>query len=247
MARMVTAHRWLAALPIALAFAVSCRTENPLEAKLKNMPRRFVVNGKGYLLDEQQPGVIEDDAVVYTADAGARIFNFSARTVLRHLFVGKWDDFASLPANEREELKDIAGGALDFLRRLEQHQRQLSNADEQHRAILQAYVAGQSRAGTVPCDCPGEPRPRLSVGETAARLSTTRWPAPPPGARIEGYAVFEAVVSPDGAICCISAVAGHPLLVSTLGSVIRGWSFKPGKAFIGVVVVRYSSSGFQIM
>ena len=96
-ARKRRSHRRIIALFISLVFAASCSKENPFEAQVKNLPRRFQISGKGYLLNEQEPGVIDDDAIVYTADAGARTFNFKTRTVLRHLFVGRWETFASLP------------------------------------------------------------------------------------------------------------------------------------------------------
>ena len=89
--------------------------------------------------------------------------------------------------------------------------------------------------------------PRLSVAGTAGQLAAKTWPAPPPGARIEGYAVFEVIVSPDGTPCCIKAIAGHPLLLSVLVPTIEHWSFKSDTPFVGVIVVRYSSSGFQLL
>ncbi len=117
-------HCGLVALCIACAFAVSC-SRDPFEARVKDLPRRFQVGGKGYIISEQEPGVIDDDAVAYTADAGARTFNFNTRTVLRHLYAGRWDTFDSLPPDELRETEDLANGALDLIRRLERRQHQL--------------------------------------------------------------------------------------------------------------------------
>jgi hypothetical protein len=56
---------------IALVLAVSC-SRDLYEATVKDLPRRFLANEKGYLLDEKRPGLIDDDFAVCTADAGAR-------------------------------------------------------------------------------------------------------------------------------------------------------------------------------
>jgi len=140
-ARKRRSHRRIIALFISLVFATSCSKENPFEAQVKNLPRRFQISGKGYLLNEQEPGVIDDDAIVYTADAGARTFNFKTRTVLRHLFVGRWETFASLPQDERKETENVAKGALDFIRRVETTQHRLSDVDQRHRELLRTFLA----------------------------------------------------------------------------------------------------------
>jgi hypothetical protein len=147
MVRIPEWHGGIVALLIALAFSVSCSRENPYEARVKNMPRRFQVSGRGFLLNEQEPGVIDDDAIVYTEDAGARTFNFKTRTVLRHLFVGRWDEFDSLPPDERREVKALASGALDFIGTLEKRQNRLSEVDQRHRVLLRTFLAnsGQSQ------------------------------------------------------------------------------------------------------
>jgi len=108
---------------------------------VKNLPRRFQIGGNGYVLNEQEPGVIDDDAIVYTADAGARTFNFKTRTVLRHRYVGRQESFASLPQDERKETEKLARGALEFVRRLEARERRLSDVDQQHRELLRAFLA----------------------------------------------------------------------------------------------------------
>ena len=74
-------------LSFALAFTASCSRDNPFEARVKNLPRRFQISEKAYLLNEQEPGEIEDDAIVYTADGGARPFNLKTRTVLRRFYL----------------------------------------------------------------------------------------------------------------------------------------------------------------
>jgi hypothetical protein len=92
---------------VALATTASC-SKDRFEEYAERLPRRFVVARKGYILDEHEPGVIHDDAVPYTADAGARTFDFRTGTVLRHLFVGKTENLTSLPADERREAVAVA-------------------------------------------------------------------------------------------------------------------------------------------
>ena len=126
-----------------LALAASC-SRNSLKARVKDVSRRFEVNGRGYILSEQEPGAIEDDATVYTADAGARTFNFRSRMVLWHLFVGRWESFDSLPPAERKEVQDLANGALAFIRKLEK-KRRLLEIDQRHRDILLGFLTGRQR------------------------------------------------------------------------------------------------------
>ena len=124
---------------IAVAMTASC-SKDPYEAYAEHLPRRFVVARKGYLLDEHEVGVIHDDAVAYTADAGARTFDFKSRTILRHLYVGTTENFTSLPADEWREAISVANGALTFIARLEKKQRVLSDIDRRHRDLLNAFV-----------------------------------------------------------------------------------------------------------
>jgi hypothetical protein len=116
------------------------------------------------------------------------------------------------------------------------------------RLILVLVVASASLSGaTAPCTCSKGVLPPFSVADTAHRLDAHPQPARPPGARIEGYTVLEVIVAADGRRCCVSAPMGHPLLVLPLATAIRRWCFKPGAPFIGVIVVRYSSSGYQLL
>ena len=116
-----------------------------------------------------------------------------------------------------------------------------------HLMMVLILTAFSVSAAPKNCSCSVGSLPRFSVAETAGQLAAKTWPAPPPGARIEGYAVFEVIVSRDGTPCCIKAIAGHPLLLSVLVPAIEHWSFKSGTPFVGVIVVRYSSSGFQLL
>lgn len=107
-------------------------------------------------------------------------------------------------------------------------------------------AAGSIAAPTNPCSCTADALPRLSVAETTRRLVYKSWPPPPPGARIQGNAVFEVIVSSDGKVCCVKAIRGHPLLLSGLVPALQRWRFRPGKSFIGVIVTRYSSEGYRV-
>ena len=89
--------------------------------------------------------------------------------------------------------------------------------------------------------------PHLTIAEIKARLIAAPWPGSPPGARIEGYAVFQVKVSSVGKVDCVASVGGHPLLLSLLTPALRTWKFRQGTPFIGVVAVRYSSEGFQLL
>ena len=88
-----------------------------------------------------EPGVIHDDAVRYTADAGARTFYYAHEKLLRHLFVGRWEDFGSLTPPEKQETTDIAITVLGLIQRAESKKQHVSDVDEQHRRILTAFVA----------------------------------------------------------------------------------------------------------
>jgi hypothetical protein len=124
---------------ISLVFAASC-SRDPYEAMVKNLPRRFVVNGKGYILDKKRPGLIDDDAAVYTADAGARTFDFNSRTILTHLFVGKREPFSTLSSDDIKELRNVAKEALACIGRLGRQQNHLSEVDRLHRELLMEFL-----------------------------------------------------------------------------------------------------------
>jgi hypothetical protein len=123
---------------------MSCSRDDPYKAQVRNFPRRFEVKGKGYLLSETEPGQIDDDAIVYLSDGGARTFDFETKTVLRHLFVGTRVDFASLPTDERTEIGSIVNGALDFIRNVEKRHHGLSAIDQRDRELLTAFLANST-------------------------------------------------------------------------------------------------------
>jgi hypothetical protein len=88
----------------------------------------------------------------------------------------------------------------------------------------------------------------LTIAELRDRLvAPPSWPAPPPGARVEGYAVFQVKVSARGQVSCVVPINGHPLLASVLKPKIERWQFRPGRAFVGIIVVRYSSKGYELL
>lgn len=119
----------------------SSHSKDQFNAQIKDHPRHFEVSGKGYILSDREPGIIEDEKALYTNDAGARTFNFQEKTILTHGYVGKWKNFDSLSRDEHEEIKNIARGALDFISRLEQRQRSLSAVDSHHQEILKTFLA----------------------------------------------------------------------------------------------------------
>jgi hypothetical protein len=129
-------------LLIVIVFVASC-SRDPFKEQVNGHPRHFEFNGKGYVLNEQEPGVIEDDLVLYTADAGARTFKYSERIVLTQLYVGKWDSFASLTPAQHKETEDLAKSALSFIQRLEQKRNSLSAIDLQHREIFNAFLESE--------------------------------------------------------------------------------------------------------
>jgi hypothetical protein len=88
----------------------------------------------------------------------------------------------------------------------------------------------------------------ISIAQVHERLVSLSWPKPPPGARIEGYAIFQVGVTTEGKVNCISPIGGHPLLLSHLASAIAGWKFRSQMPFLGIIVVRFSSSeGFVFL
>jgi hypothetical protein len=122
-------------------FAISCSRRDPFEKYVKNVPGRFKVNGRGYILSDKEPGVIDDEAIVYTADAGARTFRFATLEVFRHLYVGHWETFDSLRPDERREAGEIARGAVAYINGLERRQDRLSMVNRLHRDLLKSYLA----------------------------------------------------------------------------------------------------------
>ena len=113
--------------------------------------------------------------------------------------------------------------------------------------LVLVAVWGSTAATTQPCSCSTAALPRLPADETARKVVYKTWPSPPPGARIEGSALFEVVVSADGKVCCLTALSGHPLLLNSLVPAIRQWRFTPGKSFVGLIGTRYSSAGYEIV
>jgi len=87
----------------------------------------------------------------------------------------------------------------------------------------------------------------VSIAQVHERLLSLSWPKQPPGARIEGYAVFQISVSVEGKVDCVSPIGGHPLLLSHLSPAIKVWSFRSRMPFLGLVAVRYTSKGFQLL
>jgi hypothetical protein len=132
--RRLRQYCWGVLAIVALGTAASC-SKDPFQEYAER------------ILDEHEPGVVHDDAVAYTADAGARSFNFKSGTVVRHLFVGTTDNFAALPADERRETVAVADGALRFIARLQKQQPALSDTDRQHRDVLNAFIAAASGHG----------------------------------------------------------------------------------------------------
>ena len=88
---------------------------------------------------------------------------------------------------------------------------------------------------------------RPSVAALERRLIEPIWPDPPPGARIEGYAIFEVTVSRHGSVGCVGRGGGHPFLMSVLEPAIRSWKFRPGRSFVGLVPIRYTAAGYRLL
>ncbi len=105
----------------------------------ENVPGQFEVRGRTYILSQKDPGIILDDSVRYMSDGGSRTFDFVHETVNRQLFAGRQDRFDVLGTDERQELLDVANGALTFIHRIEK-ERSLSALDQSHRQILAAFV-----------------------------------------------------------------------------------------------------------
>lgn len=102
-------------------------------------------------------------------------------------------------------------------------------------------------AAPVGCTSSTSTIPYITVSQLELRLLAQKWPEPPPGARLEGFAIFEVQVSAKGEVVCMNRVGGHPLLLSTLESAVWAWRFRPGNEFRGLIPVRYSSAGFRLL
>jgi len=89
--------------------------------------------------------------------------------------------------------------------------------------------------------------PHISVSQADERIIERKWPSPPPGTRIEGYAVFQVTVSNDGVVDCIKPVGGHPMLLSILKPAVAAWKFKSKEAFVALIAIRYSSEGYKLL
>jgi hypothetical protein len=117
------------------------------------------------------------------------------------------------------------------------------------RAFVVTLVVVLSAGAVDPGGCTSSTStiPYITVSQLEQRLIGKRWPEPPPGARLEGFAIFEIQVSSQGEIACLNRVGGHPLLLKALDGVLRTWKFRPGSEFRGLVPVRYSSAGYELL
>lgn len=102
---------------------------------------RFELKGRRYILSPDKPGVIYDDAVRYTAGAGARTFYYADEYLIRHLFVGRRANFGSLTLQEQQETTDIANAALELIKNTGNRDQDPSNMNQLHRRILTAFLA----------------------------------------------------------------------------------------------------------
>jgi len=102
-------------------------------------PGLFKVKQKSYIFSREEAGVIHEEAVYQTSDAGAKSFHYEDEKVLHHLFVGQWEDFAAFDSNERQEVLDVAAAALDLINEREKAHGSLSASDQRHRAVLSAF------------------------------------------------------------------------------------------------------------
>lgn len=146
---------WPYALVISLVCMASC-SKDPFTDKVSEHRRRFEINGKGYILNGQEPGIIEDDIALYTADAGARTFKYRERIVLTQLYVGKCEAFASLSRAKQQETENLAEAALRFIRKLEIRQHDLSEIDRQSIEIFTAFLKSKSSDTKAPVSTSGE-------------------------------------------------------------------------------------------
>jgi hypothetical protein len=213
-------HCGLYALFISLVFVTSC-SRDPFTEHLKDHPRRFEVGGKGYILSEQEPGVIEDDKILYTADAGARTFNFGEKTILTQLFVGNWKNFDALTPDERKETENIARATLAFISRQEIKRRSLSEVDLQHREILKAFLAsdqqGTASAEINNCDFSQFHPLRGSFDpKQSDQVAKPLYPKAAEISRIQGAVMVKLLVGPEGNVLKSCAIQGPtPLRIAS--------------------------------
>jgi hypothetical protein len=119
--------------------------------KEPEIPGSFAVNGKRYITRLDAPGVVDDDAVRYSADAGARSFYFQDRKLLRNLFVGRWDDFDSLEPAELEETRGIAKTAIALLEQCERSGKPLPKSPKSARRSFGSSSQNESLQGLLCC------------------------------------------------------------------------------------------------
>lgn len=117
-------------------------------------------------------------------------------------------------------------------------------------ALLSAmalFISIAGGAGPTACISSTSTIPYITVSQLEQRLLQPKWPEPPPGARLEGIAIFEIEVSAKGEVLCMNRLGGHPLLLSILEPVVQTWRFRAGGRVRGLIPVRYSSAGFQLL
>jgi outer membrane biosynthesis protein TonB len=77
----------------------------------------------------------------------------------------------------------------------------------------------------------------------------TQFPPLGKGLKVEGIVIAEVLVNSEGAVQCVRAIKGHPLLKSGVVNAVRHWKFKPvvvkGEplSFLGRLRFVLSSSG----
>jgi len=143
----------LCALLLSLVLITSC-SRDPYRDQVNDHPRRFELNGKGYILNENEPGVIEDDIALYTADAGARTFKYGERIVLTELYAGTCEAFASLAPAKQRETEDLAKAALGFIWRLEKTQHRLSEVDRHNLDVFSTFLKSKPSEKKTPSSFP---------------------------------------------------------------------------------------------
>jgi hypothetical protein len=209
-------HCGLFFLFIALVFTSSC-SRDLLKAQVRDHPRGFEVSSKGYILNEQEPGIIEDDSILYAADAGARTFDFNDRKVLTQRYVGKWKSFDSLAPDGRKETENIAKEAIDFISRLEIKQRRLSEVDLRHREILETFIANDQQIAAPPkvnnCDFSQFYPLRGSFEQDQSdQIAKPLYPEAAQISRIQGVVAVKVLVGLDGKVLRSCAIQGPALL-----------------------------------
>jgi hypothetical protein len=128
------------ALLAVLLASISCtRSPELFQPGDERIPGQFVVKAKRYILSQTKPGIIQDDSVRYMNDGGSRTFDFRLMIVDRDFFAGKRDLFDASGPDEQREFRDIAWGAVEFIREVEKKQ-PLSRLYQEHRRIFTAFV-----------------------------------------------------------------------------------------------------------